>query len=393
MKNIYLCIITGQPLANLIPILQEKPEHIVLIHTKDYKDKADNFIKTLIKAEFSEDQIDVYGDLPLNKFDNLRMYAMKLLDEKILPRFKGYHLTWNATGGTKQMALAIWDVLDRTKDRIIYCDTRNGVIEIMTPEPAKIKLKSLLSPEIYLNALGKIKRNAQSDDEKWVERADSWKQATRYLGENAQALVGFFIELNKQLDNNVGAYQSISFNFIGKDFREALNLLTETGVLDEQEDNSFRPMNPDAVQYLTGGWLEEFVWHMAKNQKLDYVECGLKFGDLKKRKKGQDNEIDTFIIHNNRVIVIECKSGRMANNSIKDSNIIYKLDSLGLHAGGAQATRILVSAQPLEHENKKGRKVDTRARAIATDVFTVESEELKTLGKRLLQWKDDGQWH
>ncbi|MGD8175636.1 Card1-like endonuclease domain-containing protein [Marinimicrobium sp. ARAG 43.8] len=391
MTNLHLCIITGQPLANLIPLLQERPDEMVLMHTDDKKEDASAFARTLEKAGFSQAHIHIRPGLPAHPFDDIRMYVLERLEE-LQNQFPDSRLTWNATGGTKQMALAIWDVLDSKKDRVIYSDTRVGYMEELTPEVGSIALESQLTPELYLHALGKIKRRAESDQDAWCERAQSRKEATRHLGNHAEALAGLVQQFNRKLDSDGGERQSLALNNIGSQWRQALQRLEEHGVLSGQGDGRYNLVNADAARYLTGGWLEEYVWHAAKDQQVDHVQAGLKFGDLAHRKQGQDNEVDAFIVHCNRLLLIECKSGWMGKDARKDSSIIYQLDSIGQHAGGSQATRVLVSAQPLEHETKEGRKVNTKARASATDIHTVEGQELKGLGAAIREWKENGQW-
>lgn len=391
MKNLHLCTITGQPLANLIPLLEEKPDDIILMHSPDKLDDAKAFARTLDKAGFAAASVHLKGGLPTHPYSAIWEYACDLLDD-LREQFPESRLTWNATGGTKQMALAIWDVLDNAKDRVIYSDTRHGYLEELIPSAGSVALGSHLTPELYLHALGKIKRYSDSDDTAWRERAEARKEATRHLGDRAEALVGLIQQFNRQLDSDSKQPQSLTLPTVGRQWRPVLELLGQHRVLDDAGDGHYNLMCEDSVRYLCGGWLEEYVWHAAKDQQVEHVEAGLKFGDIAGRKKGQDNQVDAFIVHHNRLLLIECKSGHMGRDEHKDSDIIYKLDSIGLHAGGSQATRLLVSAQPLEHETRKGHKVDTRARALATDIHTLEAGELKTLGAAIRQWKERRQW-
>ncbi len=395
MENLHLCVVTGQSLANLIPLLQECPEHIVLMHTSDKITDAKCFADALEKAGFDKSQIHIHGGLPTHGFDAIRENFLSLYVE-LTSSFPDARFTWNATGGTKQMALAIWDVLDHKdrKDRVIYSDTRYGFLEELTPKNEAVELKSLLTPDLYLHALGKIKRRAESDKSLWRERAENRKEVTRYLGDKAEILAGLIQQFNRQL-NSDSCWHSLNLKWHKRQWKHALELLKQHNVIDpqgeEENTSSFRILDKDA-QYLTGGWLEEYIWHVAKDQRVDHVEIGLKFGDLAHRKMGQDNEIDAFIIHRNRLLLMECKSGWMGKDERKDSDIIYKLDSIGQHAGGTQAIRLLVSAQALQHKTTAGRKVDTKARAQANDIHTLEANELKTLGDRIRRWKDSGQW-
>ena len=69
--NIHLCIVTGQPLANLIPILQEKPARVALAISADMAAPAQRFVRTLESAGWSPDQIDQYPGVPSSDHDRI----------------------------------------------------------------------------------------------------------------------------------------------------------------------------------------------------------------------------------------------------------------------------------------------------------------------------------
>lgn len=393
MSNLHLCVVTGQPQANLIPLLQEKPDDIVLMYSEDEKMKrsALAFVQTLQKAGFAPERIHLESGLPTHPFDKIGSYLLDV-KVKLAEKFPDHQITWNATGGTKQMALAIWNALDLDTDRVIYCDTRAGYIEELIPTPGTVDLQSLLTPELLLDALGKIKRSSESDQAAWFERAQQRKKLTRHLGDNVEALASLIQYFNRTLDNNGSGNQQFTIEHVGSLRKTALQLMEECNVIDLLGEGRYTLSRAESARYLTGGWLEEYVWHQTRDQGADFVECSLKFGDLANRKQGQDNEIDVFAVHRNRALLIECKSGYLGSNADKDSQIIYKLDSLGSHAGGIQATKVLISAQQLQHETKAGKKVDTRARANATDIHTLASSELKKLPAYIRHWQETGSW-
>lgn len=393
MTKLHLCIVTGQPLANFIPLLQEKPAMIYLLHSNDPKmtDAAQQFVSSLQAAGFDRKQIHVKDGLPTSPYDRIREYAMGIEDD-IDTKFPASDVTWNTTGGTKMMALAFWDALDHDKRRVIYVETQGGIMEQLLPKSDTIPLQSLLTPALYLTAVGKIKRSSASDDPQWQELTNARKTATFHLINQIGELQELFQQFNCQLDSNNKQLQTLKFGRIGKSWQAALDRLVDADLITPARNNEYHTTRTHSAKYLTGGWLEEYVWLTARQENVDHVEAGLKFGDLRLRKQGQDNEIDAFILHQNRSLIVECKTGYMGKDEQKDSNIVYKLDSVGDQAGGNQATRLLVSAQELQHDTKQGRHVNTRARALAADIRTLETGELKNLGENIRYWKDHGQW-
>lgn len=390
--HIHLCVITGQSLANLIPILQEKPDHIVLMHSDDgMADVANAFSSTLEIAGYTSDQIHRRAGLPTQSYEAIFVYTVELLDI-LRPAFPNARWTWNATGGTKLMALAIYSAL-ADQDRIIYADTQHGQLEELRPNPGAQALSSVLTPDLYLHALGKLKRHAQSDQPGWIENTEASQAATRYLAENAAELMGLIQQFNLQLKRGLHP-QALRLSKASTQWSRALELLQSANLLEQDghDKSLFHLTSAMSANYLTGSWLEEYVWLSSRNQRLDYVEAGFKFGDRQLRREGQDNEIDVLVLHKNRLLVVECKSGHMGRENQKDSNIIYKIDSVADQAGGLLATKLLVSAQPLQHNTNQGRKVNTEARANAARINTLAFDQLRNLGTLIRQWSEQGSW-
>ncbi len=397
MKDIHLCIITGQPLANLIPLLQERPEHIILVCSKDKLNEAKQFQRTLESTYWKTEKIELHSELPVHEFEKIKEYILNLfsclLDKDKYPSVR---ITWNATGGTKQMALAFWSVVhDVAHDegiRVIYNDTQSGFYEELIPENQPIDLMSVLTPKLYLEAFGKRKLQAKSDDESWKKKVEKRKELTKYFGKNAEIIKSLFKDFNRYYNNDRSGEKPIQLNPCAAKYREAVKRMEKHEIIDKMDGNKYSIKNKEYVSYLAGGWLEEYVWLVAMSEKVDHSDIGLKFDDVRHKKAGERNEVDAFIVHHNRLLLIECKSGRIGREQTKDANMIYKLDSIGAHAGGTQATRLLISAQKLQHTTQEHHKVDTKSRAEANDIVTLEAGELKNFDKVLRHWKEKGEW-
>ena len=102
--HIHICIVTGQPLANLIPALQERPDKIVLITTPVMQKEAQNFARTLQTAGFSSGAI-IEKTLDDENYEVILNNVFDIYDQ-LTEEFPGASLTYNATGGTKQITLA-----------------------------------------------------------------------------------------------------------------------------------------------------------------------------------------------------------------------------------------------------------------------------------------------
>ncbi|GIX21713.1 MAG: hypothetical protein KatS3mg121_0496 [Gammaproteobacteria bacterium] len=390
MTTLHIAIVTGQPLANFIPILQERPQQVLLLQRPSMRRQAEQFQRALHEIGYHTGQIDIDETLPETGFEDLGEYALDL-QQRINERYPDAEITWNATGGTKLMALALWDLFDARRVRVIYLDTQHGLMEQLRPKPGVIPLESVLTPELYLTAMGKIFRSALTRNTTWIEMALYRSRITFKLAKNAGSLLRLFQQWQRTWDKSDRCPATLSVDSKNALHNQIMKALSESGVVVITDESTYQPPNASSIEYLTGGWLEEYVYLAAKDAGIEHVEVGLKFGDRAQRKKGQDNEIDGFLIHNNRLLLVECKTGNLLRDG-RDTDIVYKLDSIGQNAGGVQATRLLLSAQPLEHITGTQRRVDTRARARATRIETLAGGEIARFKQALIHWRDTGQW-
>ncbi len=391
-----ICIVTGQPLANLIPLLQEKPGRVALVVSTDMQREAERFRAVLFEAGWSEAQVDRYVDLPDNHFDDIFRKA-EAIKTDLHKRYASAEIVYNATGGNKLMALAFHAVFSRDGHRVIYTDTRHGRLETLHPRTADaMPLRSVLTLNLYLKAAGKTLFRCRSDDQSWLNGARKREKATRFLAEKLSRIGPLINKFNwfayNAQNDKVPSPLRLKHPPRG-DWSTALRYLVNADVLDACEDDSqtWYPRSSDAIGYLGGGWLEEYVWITAVNAGAECAAMGVEITDDYSEKGDLLNEIDVAILHNNRLLLVECKTGNIHRDG-KDSDIIYKLDSLASQAGGALGERLLVSARELEHTTSDGKMVNTRARAGSHSIHTCECSELIRLGDSLKFWLQSGKW-
>jgi len=139
--------------------------------------------------------------------------------------------------------------------------------------------------------------------------------------------------------------------------------LVQAGMIewDEQtQDITF--LSEDACRYLSGRWLEELTYLIAK-------ECGFKHVAMSVAGKwqttalhsgseqGKNNEFDVLICHNNQLLTIECKAKNFGNTTgyeasnpgtteyeTSNQDTVLKLESLSRKLGGLFGERLLVSS-------------------------------------------------
>lgn len=96
------------------------------------------------------------------------------------------------------------------------------------------------------------------------------------------------------------------------------------------------------VQYLTGGWFEEYVYHLLseKIQPTD-IQIGV---EIQKSKSTNINDLDVAFTKGNKLWVIECKTG-VGTESLFNQ-IVYKASALKEKLLGLSAKSYIFSLNP-----------------------------------------------
>ena len=157
-------------------------------------------------------------------------------------------------------------------------------------------------------------------------------------------------------------------------------------MIDREDKQTFRFQNLHAAEYIGGKWLEGYAWLIACKLECHDIRCGLQVTAQKHHKDNIRNELDCIICHHNRLMIIECKTSRFGSTEQKDSDILYKLDSISKSAGGLFGRRLLLSALPLDHITARNRNVKNRSRADSMDITTLDGKAITRLESFLTQW-------
>ena len=404
MTNVHVCLVSDRLEANLIPLLQLKPDVAVLVASHRMQKKAE-LLQTLLERFGGGIRVMVRGDLPDLDIDALEEYALQL-EAELEASWPDAQCVYNATGGTKLMAIIFSQVFDRT----IYTHTEHDrIVSLGNPARriAPIPIEPVLAAEVYLLANGKRLRSASSDHEGWRQRAVSRRALTRWLAANMNQNTGGLLgRLNHFVhDRAAGVIKSSSrqggYEFdphnarqrldgsVGRKWQEMLAKMAEAGLLDWSADEpewlTFRSV--EACEYLSGGWLEEYAWLTADDAGCREVLCGAKITDEYNPKSDIRNEIDCLLVHNNRMLVIECKTRRLGRDEQSDSDLLTKLDSLTTHSSGLFGQGVLVSARSFGEGKVHQTNLD---RAASLDIAVLEAEQIGRLPELVRQWMSTG---
>lgn len=271
--------------------------------------------------------------------------------EKVEADHPGAEIVLNATGGTKLMTLGFVEAFRSIGARVIYTDTAHRLIEIL-PEGIEISepipMRDVLKVPDYLRAQGFLMNSSKSDDPFWREEAASRKSVCKYLGQHAAQIQDFIGALNGMANaaidregNLIAAVQSFGKTPWGK-WAEALGKLAAANLIRWQEgSDEVEFLDGESLRFLHGGWLEEYVWHILKDN--DTFDCRLGVEGTWESGDKTLNEFDVMAVHCNQLLFIECKTLRF--NGENDNEIAYKVESLGGKARGLFGATWVVSAR------------------------------------------------
>lgn len=381
---IHVCLVSDHLLSNLIPILMDSPSLVYLVVSEDMGRKGlDHRFQKLLKTHSIASVLR--DKAPSAGLPELQEYAFNLVAE-LGTAHPDRTIVLNATGGTKLMALAFVEIFRGLPNvDIIYTDTDHGRLEYLTdPDYPTRPMTSVLDIATYLAAHGLTLRSSSSEDRVWRERVEGRKPLTKWLAHNAADIGDFLGALNglanAALDRNgqlIQPWQRFSSAPRGR-WQKAMEQITPYALLawDGGANISFK--EADSARYLGGLWLEEYAWHIVRDERPDDVQVGVIGTWEGQRQNPSRNEFDLLTVNRNRMLVMECKTLRFGNDDSKDQDILTRLESLGRNAGGLFGRTLLLSARQLSST--------ARARAISQHIQVIEADRLGELRDFVRSW-------
>lgn len=411
--GLHVCLVSDQVLANLLPILKRRPAVVMLVCTPQMQNQPlERIASALERQGYDASRIEVFALPAASATDfHIAREQARVLRERLLLAHPDKVITLNATGGTKVLSNAFF--LEFQGFEILYADTASNCVRHMenvqvAPEP----LGSLvLSIDDYLHNQGYRITGCASDDPAWVESAIRREALTvTLLGEASGPRYGAFghllgglnrgaaaleedilrtampkdahptlIEKHRALAEHVpGRPSALITSVLGAPQWQGLRqkLLTAKVLVDTEQGLAFTGVG--TLNYVRGGWLEEWAWSMARACGADDCRAGLFVNaDPDATDSRHDNELDLVVLFQNRLLIAECKTINWSGAAGKQ-DILNKLDALGNHARGLFGRSLLVSARTVD--------ADAARRARAYRIKVLAAKDLPHLRDEILGW-------
>jgi len=313
-------------MPSLLGIKQFKSKKHVFIASKNTPPKV---MKNFIDTE--------YGEIFVNPFDprDVKEKIEKYLSKEDTKKAIGFNLT----GGTKMMYAGAYNVCKKINAVPFYFDINEDKL-IYLDDYSKEDVKLIKNVETYIKLHREelnITKPGKNTDEV-VKRS----ALTKKLFPKAKLIANRYSAIHKAVENGS------SFEFSKKGLSVSLkNLRVEIDDISYSFDSieKFR-------HYITGGWLEEFVYISLKpfeGKKIFDLRLGMEIGfkedmefgkgfeALKKMITEPYQELDVTFTDGKKLYIVECKAGKV------QTEYVEKLHYITEFYGGIKAKGILAA--------------------------------------------------
>lgn len=237
----------------------------------------------------------------------------------------------NLAGGTRYMALSVQHVFSNYNTKFYYIQTHENLVvktifdnSIFDNDDEVYPIKYRITLDEYFRVYGlthdlDTPKTIISDEQQAQQMFDLFAQ--RKLNNSDYKVLDVLREKYrnwKYIDINEVEHAVNDSMIPIPNLSKFLNYIkftpSQKGLLIHEE-----------LDYLTGGWFEEYVYHLIKkNVAPDDIAIGVHIDGVTEIK--HNNELDVCFIKNNQLYVIECKSGIKSDSMFNE--IVYKVSAL-----------------------------------------------------------------
>ena len=385
-KNILFLILSEQAYPNVLSAKIFKPNIIIYMLTKKMKElNVDEHFKKAIELNNGYE----YKYVPIYIDEDLDIYKIKSKIEEIWAKYENDNWIINITGGTKILSIAAYSFFENKNQEVIYFPNNsdhyiklknNDEIEkIPIPEHDLLKVNELLTSYgvKIINSNEDIKAKQKKDDlSLYIALNINDDKVTNFLS----YIMAIKIKQNNDIIRSKGVYISNDIhNKLKNEYPEMFKNVVSK-IIDNILEKREYTISEDWVKFLTGGWLEHFVYMV-----INEIKDELKIQDLYMNMTIQhadkpQNELDVVFSKSDRLYIIECKSGEQSKE--KGDEALYKLKAIKSSINALSISLNLVTTANAMHENKNDAiKKNIEERAQWYNINILPKKEVINLAK------------
>lgn len=363
MSHIHVCLISEQTIPNILGIDYFNPDSVLFISTQEMQRRK----KSLALIE------------TLERFGKLIPYEEIIVHEDSVPDCQSKLSQWisgkedsyftvNITCGTKIMSIAVFEFFRTRKSKIFYIPVgKNEFSQIFPLSIETIKISRRLTVIEYLLAYS-LKVLNEKYLSVYKSQALYRKETTRFILGNYQKLKRLLTELFKLLHSKReedNFFINISYDTNNRLEKELFERLS----FNISSSQASKLLTKSEIRYLTGGWLEEYVFLCLNNLRGSIID-DTEFSLVLRNPQGTVNEFDVMFTKDNSLYFIEVKSLNPEQEIIKSS--LYKIGALQKEFGIRCYSFFVSTSSVIGSDSQKREILESRAEQFKTEVVPYE---------------------
>ncbi len=329
--KVLLCLLSDQHIPNLLSVHHFRPDRLVLVETPTMRGKAKDLLAALRLGGLDFASDDRCHVQPLEAEDTLDSVR------KCLQHAHGRYPaeTWivNLSGGTKPMSIAAYEFSKEVRACPIYVNIQKPNVMLnldgLDPEPC------IYRPTIreFLAGYGFEFRRKPEDIANAEERARTWwtcaariakecpRQSLLCLGDLQDPAV------KKRCDDARDRGLELAPGVLAPEDSELRKELAALFSLRDAPEGLCGKLDKYGVDFLTGGWLEVFLWQLLQRHadalRIWDVRLGIHPAKIGVK---TDSDFDVAFMHDYRLCMVECKSGSQEHDP--GAEILHKVEAV-----------------------------------------------------------------
>ena len=314
--KILLCLLSDQHIPNLLSVHHFSPDQLLLVESARMKSQnvASHFLSALKLGNLNyDDRCHVES---LETEDNLDCVQKAL--QTAYSRYSSGQWIANLTGGTKIMSIATYEFFKASGGKLVYTNIARPARLIDMSTSLTEDCGYRLGIKEFLAGYGFESRKSDDKLTDAEQQATEWVDSAKLLALHApeQDILLLNAEERDQARSKGIKLSADQYNFPCDELRQTW--------LDRA---SGRKLTKYESRFLTGGWLEVFVWDILTRHRdalgIWDVRLGLEVGRIGDE---SGNEFDVAFMHNHGLSMVECKSGLQAHDP--GSDILHKVEAV-----------------------------------------------------------------
>ncbi|MFB3764597.1 MAG: Card1-like endonuclease domain-containing protein [Methanotrichaceae archaeon] len=343
--RIMVCLISSQHVPNLLAIRTIKPDRLIFVVTSGMKGKESQLLKALAVGGMDYKSKRDIIDLAKGEEQFAEVIRFKL--QNLFRKYSNEEWIINLTGGTKPMSIGAYEFSKEKGLRTLYIAEGNQSHATDLLGGPSVALSHKISTAEFLAGYGFDLLNVAGLKES-EERAWLYKDLASLLAKNNEdedlrsflARLQDFKEAKIKLDDDDWEKNGLLLSeedcvYLDNDYLR--NKIAAQFGLSTVGSKFIGRLEKNAAEFLTGKWLEVFVW----SQLLPFVDKGI-IWDLHLgvnaglNGPGENNDLDVSFMRDQSLCIVECKTGGQRHDP-EANDVLYKIEAV---KSGPKALRV-----------------------------------------------------